>query len=58
MWKEREQKISPKNKLENEVEIKKIKLDEEKHVWAELETEMALFPRYCINESYIKRLLA
>ena len=40
------------------LKLKKIKLDEEKHVWAELEAEMALFPRYCINEPYIKRLLA
>ena len=36
--------------LENEVEIKKIELEEEKTVKAELEAEMALFPRDNITQ--------
>ena len=36
--------------VENEVEIKKIKLEEEKTVKAELQAEMALFPRDNITQ--------
>ena len=39
------------------LKLKKIKLDEEKHIWGELKAEMGLFPRYCINQPYAKRIL-